>query len=164
MSTAERIKKELKYYPDTGVIVWAVDLGNGIKPGTIAGHIDELTGYRVIFSKRKLYQAHRIAWLLMMGAWPEKDIDHRDTNRTNNKWSNLREANDTQNTQNASMKSNNNCGIKGVSFHKFRKKFQAQIQVFGKKKHLGYFSTPEAAGDAYKDAAVKYFGEFARIA
>ena len=38
----------------------------------------------------------------------------------------------------------------GVCFHKARGKFMAQLAINGKKKFLGYFTTPEEAFQAYK--------------
>lgn len=40
----------------------------------------------------------------------------------------------------------------GVCFNKQREKFQANIAINGKRKHLGLFSTPEAAFSCYKVA------------
>jgi hypothetical protein len=52
---------------------------------------------------------------------------------------------------------------KGVIFVEQSGKYRATIKPDGKKIHLGYFSTPEEAHEAYKVAAVKYYGEFARF-
>lgn len=40
----------------------------------------------------------------------------------------------------------------GVNFHKHAGKFRAQLRTNGKQKHLGLFSTPEEAFQAYKTA------------
>lgn len=47
---------------------------------------------------------------------------------------------------------NSTTGRKGVSFHKGKNKWIAAIRVRGKLKHLGYYSTPEMAADAYYKA------------
>ena len=54
---------------------------------------------------------------------------------------------------------------KGVFLKKGLKKnpYMAQIQVDGKFKYLGYYPTPELAHEAYKKAALQYFGEFAKF-
>jgi len=51
---------------------------------------------------------------------------------------------------------NNTSGYIGVSWYKAKKKWYAQISLFGenKKKGLGYFSTPEEASEVYKKARV----------
>jgi len=40
----------------------------------------------------------------------------------------------------------------GVCFHKATGKFRADLRINGKRKHLGYFTTPEEAFQAYKPA------------
>ena len=53
----------------------------------------------------------------------------------------------------------------GVTYHKVNKKYQAQLSVFrnGKKtkEYLGYFTTPEEAFEAYKQAKEDYIKEIA---
>lgn len=50
---------------------------------------------------------------------------------------------------------------KGVSFHKRNKKYQSQIKINGKRKHLGSFKTEAEAAEAYMKAARKHYGELA---
>jgi outer membrane protein assembly factor BamD (BamD/ComL family) len=52
---------------------------------------------------------------------------------------------------------------KGVAWHKRHKKWNAQIQINGKQKHLGYFTSEEEAALAYNKEAIKLFGEHALI-
>lgn len=42
-------------------------------------------------------------------------------------------------------------------------KYRAFISINGKNKHLGMFTTPEAAHAAYCAAALERFGEFAKF-
>jgi len=44
------------------------------------------------------------------------------------------------------------------------RKWIAQIGVENRRLHLGCFDSIEAASSAYAEAAVKYHGEFSRIA
>lgn len=39
--------------------------------------------------KEKPVRAHRLAYLVMTGSWPEEDVLHQDGNSQNNRWSNL---------------------------------------------------------------------------
>lgn len=88
--------------------------------------------------------------------------DHRDGNSLNNRRSNLRVATIRQNAQNAKIQKNNKSGFKGVCRDiKCHNRWTARISVNGKYIHLGNFSSPEEAHDAYVEAAQKYFGEFA---
>ena len=47
---------------------------------------------------------------------------------------------------------NNKSGYRGVTWHVREKKWQAVLQVDGLQKHLGYYTTPELARDAYLEA------------
>jgi hypothetical protein len=99
-------------------------------------------------AKRNLY-VHHICWFLFYKKWPTKLIDHKDTNYKNNSIINLRESNTSVNQSNKFKTS----GLPiGVHLRKDRvtKRFQAQIMVQYKKRHLGYFDTPEEAHIAYR--------------
>jgi hypothetical protein len=96
------------------------------------------------------------------GQWPRRGIDHVNGDGTDNRLENLREANQSQNGANRRLTSKNTSGFKGVSFAKQAKRWRAGIQVGGRRKHLGYFDTPELAHQRYVEAAKAAFGEFAR--
>lgn len=87
--------------------------------------------------------------------------DHADRNGLNNQRHNLRAATNQQNLSNIGPKRQNRSGFKGVSWFAARGKWIATIQVNGRSKALGYFTSAEAAAKAYNDAAVEHFGEFA---
>lgn len=57
--------------------------------------------------------------------------------------------------------SNSDTGLKGVSWHKKFKRWQAVIHVNGKLQYLGRFVDIRDAARTYNDAALKYFGEYA---
>jgi hypothetical protein len=106
------------------------------------------------------YYSHRLAWFYMTGKWPPQDLDHEDTDKSNNAWDNLRLATDSQN--NANKTPMNRDLPKGVDRLKRKRGFQARIKVNLKSIHLGTFSSAELAHEAYVQAARKYFGEYAR--
>lgn len=97
--------------------------------------------------------------------------DHRDTISLNNRRYNLRQATHTENMRNVNIDCRNQTGYKGVRFRKGRKgkliqtgnRYQGRITVDKKEIHLGYFAEPKDAARAYDKAALKNFGEFARI-
>lgn len=166
--TAEELREAMSYNPKTGTFFWRYRPGwkwNTRLVGKRAGY-DNKKGiahrhpYRLIWFKGTNRKEHQLAWLWMTGQWPSKNIDHKDGNGLNNKWSNLRLATVAQNTANSKMYSTNTVGFKGVQRNKRR--FQARIIVDGKFHHLGMFATAEEAHDAYVKAAKKHFGEFAR--
>jgi hypothetical protein len=52
---------------------------------------------------------------------------------------------------------------KGVCFDKQTSKWVSHIRVNGKTIKLGRYLIEEEAAQAYNEAAIKYFGEFARL-
>ena len=99
-----------------------------------------------------------------MGEWPQAEIDHKDLNKTNNAWDNLRCATRSQNMNNIAMHRDNKSGFKCVSLKKSINKWRSQISVNGKRIHLGYFDDPRDAYFAYCDAVKRHNPEFGRIA
>ena len=79
-------------------------------------------------------------------------IDHRDRNRTNNVWSNLREVSPEGNAQNASLRCDNKSGVKGVNWCSTQGKWMAQIRVGTRTKFLGYFEDLGEAANARQAA------------
>jgi len=143
MLTQKRLKDLLHYDPETGLFKWA-NTGTGRKntPGC------KENGYLRIKLDGKKYLAHRLAWLYMMGEWPEHEIDHVNGHKSENRFDNLRDVEKCINIQNQRRASKNNAiGYLGV--HAVRDKFRSSIRVKGKLEHLGYFSSPEEAYEAY---------------
>jgi hypothetical protein len=147
--TVDRLREVLAYDIKTGAFTWLVSSATK-KVGSVAGGVKK-TGYRFIQIDGRQYREHRLAWLYVNEAWPKNHIDHIDGNRANNKISNLRDVDDSTNSQNqrASQCSNKSTGILGVCFHKTKKKFHAQIKRHGKRIHLGYFDNAQDAHNAY---------------
>jgi hypothetical protein len=58
------------------------------------------------------------------------------------------------------MRRNNTSGLKGAYLAKDGKRWRSQINIDGKMRSLGHFSTPEEAHKAYCEAAAKLHGEF----
>lgn len=90
-------------------------------------------------------------------------VDHIDENGLNNCKSNLRKCTRNGNARNIKLRSNNTSGYKGVTFFRRDGKWKAQIKTGEKARHIGYFSTKEAAYEAYCTEAKKHFGEFANL-
>jgi hypothetical protein len=91
------------------------------------------------------------------------DIDHIHGDGLDNRKLELRLCTMPGNIANSKIRVDNVTGYKGVSFHKRRGKFISQIRVNNKLKHIGYYVTAEEAAHAYDNAAVVFFGQFARL-
>lgn len=90
-------------------------------------------------------------------------VDHINGDRLDNRRSNLRLANQQQNSANMRRRANNKVGVKGVVWDKARRKWAAFIKVNYKSIGLGRFDTKAEAANAYAVAAKKHFGTFARV-
>jgi hypothetical protein len=158
----ERLREILHYDPETGEFRWLERLGYSIRVGDIAGCLNKVTGYRVITVCGRTYKAHQLAWLYMTGTWVRPTIDHRDLDRANNRWSNLRRATMSANGANRRRLPNNTSGFKGVHQDRQSGRWVARVRKDGQTHYLGRFATAQAAHEAYVAGAKRLFGEFAR--
>jgi len=156
-----RLRELFSYDPDTGIIARLISTSSNARAGDVAGCVHKASGYLIIRIGGRLYKAHRLAFLFMTGIWPPHQIDHVNLDRADNRWVNLRMATGAQNSANTRVKTSNKSGFKGVV--KGGRKWEARIQVNGKPLYLGSGDTREEAAALYADAAVKYYGEFARV-
>lgn len=152
--TVERLRELYRYDPETGEFTHLRGTGRG-RVGTIAG-TRRNTGYWTLEVDGVRYLAHRLAWFYVTGAWPAEFIDHIDRDRTNNRFSNLREATPVQNQMNKSSRRGSYSRFVGVTFCQRKKKWKAQIGINRRMIALGYFDTEEAAAAAYQAAKPKY--------
>lgn len=150
--TAQRLREALDYDPETGIFIRRERTSNIIKVGGVAGWLDR-NGHVRLGLDGRTYAAHRLAWLYVYGDWPSGVIDHKDGVRDNNRIGNLRDATSSVNQQNQrAPHKNGSTGFLGVTFHKKRNKFQAQIGTKHGHKYLGVYPTAELAHQAYLDA------------
>ncbi|ATO12207.1 AP2 domain-containing protein [Bacillus velezensis] len=90
-------------------------------------------------------------------------IDHINRDRLDNRRDNLRIATASQNIANSIKPSTNSSGYKGVQYRKDQGRWRACIRVNKKPISLGQYDSAEKAARAYNAAAIKYFGEYARL-
>jgi len=93
----------------------------------------------------------------------EIEVDHVNRDPLDNRRLNLRPATSSDNKCNRGLQSNNTSGFKGVSFSKSAGRWEAYVKKDYKKVHLGLFSSAENAAIAYNIAALKLYGEFAKL-
>lgn len=107
------------------------------------GRISRLTMHRLIIGK------------------PPKGmvVDHINQKSFDNRLSNLRFCTKAENAKNCRFSTRNTSGFRGVDYIKRTKKWRAVVRENGKARHLGYFSTPKEAHDAFVAASIKIYGK-----
>ena len=142
MNDFERINAIVRYEPETGFFYWKVSKRRRGQPkariGSRADYPDNQGYHRINLNPTKM--AHRVAYLLMTGSWPEMVIDHINRDKSDNRWENLRHCSYLQNTLNQGLAKNNTSGHIGVSKSKSGK-WRAEYRG----KHGGNFSCKTAA-------------------
>ena len=149
--TAKRARELFDYDPLTGVLTRRAYL-RGHKVGEVVGGVNS-DGYRRVYTGKRSYLVHRVAWLMAHNAWPTNTIDHINGDKLDNRLANLRDVSRQENKENMrGPRADNQSGFLGVYWHKHVQKFQTSIRTSGKLIHLGYYTTPEEAHQAYLTA------------
>lgn len=157
--TAERLRELLDYDPKTGRMTWRADrprMSAGSEAGSPNGR-----GYVYVSVDGRLYKRARLAWLHVKGAWPEREIDHKNGVKDDDRFANLRHASRSENCRNTRSWSRH--GVKGVYLDsRLRiRPWRAAICSNGKQRVLGYYATKAEAAAAYTEAAQRLQGRFA---
>lgn len=148
---------------DNGFLFWREGQQGHARAGDLVGTLRE-DGYIGIVIRGKYCFAHRIIWEMFNGPIPVGlVVDHIDADRANCSIENLRICTFQENHFNRGKMSNNKSGFKGVSWHKQKSKWVAQIKIDGKNKFLGFFSDPEVAYEAYCKVAIERYGEYVKL-
>lgn len=144
------LRDSFSYNSETGELHWKTRPSQRVKVGDLAGGRANSEGYLTVKLQGRVFLAHRVCWACHYGSWPISQIDHINGVKTDNRIDNIRIATFTLNRENIRkpMKTNKT-GFLGVTRHRKTGRFEAQIQVSGKKKYLGIFNTAEEAHSAY---------------
>ena len=149
MITQERLKELFDYDPETGNLIWKVNLrGRFAKIGKIAGG-PHCNGYRNLCVDQYRVLVHRMVWLYHHGFIPPNEIDHINGIKADNRIENLRLATRTENLQNTKKARSKHTNLIGVGYCKRDNVFVSSIRADGKRIHLGTFKTAEEAHTAY---------------
>ena len=163
------LRECLSYFPETGEVIWRErpkehfqtkrvwKMWNSRYAGKPIRTIPDNNGYLVlrltIDGKVREVRTHRIIFAMQTGAWPTAEVDHKNRNKLDNRWVNLRLATHAENQHNCGIQSNNTSGFHGISLTKG--KWQARIKTHGRRRSLGLFRTPEEAHAAYLKAKIE---------
>lgn len=151
-----RLRLLIDYDPETGILTWKPRGQKGWDSryaGTPALEAINSGGYRSGFILGRSCKAHRVAWAIHYGAWPEGEIDHINGDPADNRVCNLREVSKSLNARNRSLRSDNPSGFVGVSADR-NGKWRARIHIDGRERSLGSFKTPEEAAEARRAFAL----------
>lgn len=113
-----------------------------------------------INSKKECIIMHR---LIVNNTDSKLHTDHINGITLDNRKINLRICTNSQNQMNQKVQINNKNGFKGVHFNKEKKKYEVSITLNGIKNFLGRYNNIIDAAKVYNDAAIKFYGEFAKL-
>lgn len=122
-------------------------------------------GYPVSHTSRRSPDGHKTETLHKFLLRPGKgfDVDHISGDKMDNRRNNVRICSHQQNMFNQRLKTTNSSGYSGVSYSKNAGKYEAYINRDGRKIHLGLFMSAREAAEAREVAAVRLFGEYAKL-
>lgn len=155
--TQDVLKQWVNYCPETGAFTSNKE-SNQWGKGRRVGWVGE-NGYRYLSIADVFHLEHRLAWLWIHGEMPQRKIDHINRTRDDNRFVNLRLADDSENSVNSGMRRDNKSGAKGVCYLKDRNKWVAQIRFKGEKRRA-QFGTKEEAAKFYAEAAKEFSDRF----
>lgn len=89
-------------------------------------------------------------------------VDHINGDTLDNRKSNLRICNISQNAMNQKTSTRNKSGHKGIFWEKSRNKWRATINIDKKQIMIGRYNTLEEAIQARRQAEIDYYGEYRR--
>src|ERR1035441_5417799 len=131
------LRELFTYDPVSGIVRWIVHVPHSNRYAGDEVNSRLKKGYFRVMIGKSAYRLHLIIWKWVTGSDPKDEIDHRDLDGCNNRWSNLREATRSQNGANISLTCRNTSGFKGVSFCRPTSRWRASIRKNGRLYFLG---------------------------
>jgi len=92
---------------------------------------------------------------------PEKEVDHINHDRLDNRRANLRVCDHAENGKNLPLRQRKSSRFMGVYWDSTRHRWHAGIKLNYRRHFLGRFDSEEAAARAYDEAACRLHGQFA---
>lgn len=150
MYTNDKIEN-VEYKPETGCFM-------DTKTGRLLGRKIK-AGYVIIYASGKRGIASRLAFSYMGVDIGNKQVDHINHDRADNRWINLRLVTPLENNRNKSHQSKyNTSGYTGVTIDKRRpenQRFRAQVMVNKKQHTVGRYPTAYEAHLAVVEARIR---------
>ena len=114
-------------------------------------------GYVQVVLDYEHYLGHILAWCLYYGEWPDpnKDIDHINEVKNDNRKCNLRLADRADNIYNSGVRADNTSGARGVSFHEGKQRWRARLKVDGHE-YVNYHTTYLEAVEGRRELEARY--------
>lgn len=166
--TGTELEKRFLVFPETGEIFYkrfSIKRGDYLVPATeiSGGGSSGGGGYVRVHLGPFLIRGHHLVWVWCTGKWPTTEIDHKNGERADNRFENLRAATTSQNRTNKRRQSNNRSGFKWVS--KQGDTWRADMgyrDAAGVKQRIRIWNYPtaEAAYQAIVAKAKELHGEF----
>lgn len=154
------MKGHLSYCPESGIFTWLNPTSKRVAKGDVAGRVNNAGHVGIgLFGER--WQAHRLAIAFVEGSLGgDLEVDHKDQDKQNNSYENLRLATRQENSFNRGCPKHNSSGMKGVSFHQGSGKWEGYVHLNGKKHYLGLFENKAECEKAVSDRRYELHGEF----
>jgi hypothetical protein len=131
-----------------------IDLEDVEKVKQFKWHFNANNGY-VESGSKGTKMLHRV----IMDCPIDLTVDHISCNKLDNRKINLRICTQKENNLNKIVGKNSKSGVLGVNYADG--KWRVRVHVDGKEINIGYYENLDDAKRARKDAAEKYYGEFA---
>ena len=100
---------------------------------------------------------HKLVAEAFLPNWNNLEFcDHKNRDRTDNRYFNLRWINRSNNSRNRRKQHNTSSKYFGVSFHKSNNIWRTITRINGKQIHIGYFKTEKEGALAYNEYIIKH--------
>lgn len=154
LPSQEELHRLFDYSVVTGKLYWKVKFTRRVKLNMPAG-TPGVNGYTNVRINKIEYKAHRLIWMWVTGEDPgDYLVDHKNRQRDDNAWHNLRLATRGQNKINSCSK--------GTRLQP-NGRWNARLKVDGKLYTFGSYATEAEARAAYEKASRDLHGEFSSI-
>ena len=163
--TAELVARLISYDPKTGALTWLPRENDqrhttrwAGKPALAAVKQDgrmhgAIMGHTAI--------AHRVAWAIYYGRWPDGVIDHINGDPSDNRIENLRVCSQHENSMNRRKKVGKTSKYYGVNYSKRHNRYYAFVNLKHKTHYAGSFLNEKDAAVARDNKALELHGAYA---